>query len=133
MRCYGMALVHEEYDQGRLFLKVSSPLLLSVSLSAVLPSFVCPPLHLPISPHPSALITWGDAALMLTPGKKPKSSLYLSALKFLPIFPAHFSQSRNSGHSISHTGAFYLIEHNTPGSSMNIDSPKLCIMGVLRF
>lgn len=84
------------------------------------------------------LITWGDAALMLTPSKKKKkkkagSSLYLSALKILPIFPAHFTQSRNSGHSISHTGAFYLIEHNMPGTSMNIDSLKLCIMEVLRF
>lgn len=84
------------------------------------------------------LITWGDAAFMLTPSKNKKtkktgSSLYLSALKIFAIFPAHFTQSRNSGHSISHTEAFYLIEHNMPGTSMNIDSLKLCIMEVLRF
>lgn len=72
---------------------------------------------------------------MLTPSKKKKaeSPFYLSALKFSPIFPAHFTQSRNSGRSISHTGAFYFIEHNAPRTSMNIDSLKLCIMGVLRF
>lgn len=49
--------------------------------------FVSTPLRPPPTPHLNAAITWGDAALMLTPSKrrrrrgKAESSLYLSALK----------------------------------------------------
>lgn len=78
MRCYTMALVHVELDWGGLFLKVSSlslslTLCVTLSLSPSLPP-LCLPQSLSLSMFPSlhlnVLITWGDAALMLTPSKK---------------------------------------------------------------
>lgn len=72
MRCYTMALVHVEYDWGRLFLKVSSRSLshsVSMSLYLYLPlllSLSPPSLSLSISPslHLSIWMCWSPGEML---------------------------------------------------------------------
>lgn len=75
MRCYTIAVVHVELIEAGYFLKCPLTLIPSVLSNLLSPFFLSlslPSLPLSISPtlHLNVLITWGDAALMLTPSKR---------------------------------------------------------------
>lgn len=75
MRCYTIAVVHVESIEAGHFLKCPLTFILSVLSNLASPFFLSlspPSLPLSISPtlHLNVLITWGDAALMLTLSKR---------------------------------------------------------------